>query len=127
MMRPLGVTARQLSNPRRGPSTTIQKETQRCSRAPASTPPLRLHAAPGQAKIQIFASAARARVEIENQGACAEIPAGGSPEWTVRWYLCALAAAAVAEPGDAGIAALVAQPVKWAGGRHNPPGARAAR
>ncbi|WP_437667079.1 hypothetical protein [Sorangium sp. So ce1182] len=112
MMRPLGVTAWQLSNARRGPSRTIQKEAQRCSRVPASTPPLRLHAAPEQAKIQILASAARARVEIENQAACAEIPAGGSPEWTVRWYLCALAAAAVAAPGNAGLAPLVARPVK---------------
>ncbi|WP_437930097.1 hypothetical protein WMF37_12985 [Sorangium sp. So ce291] len=114
MMRPLGVTAWQLSNARRGPSRTIQnqKETQSCSRVPASTPPLRRHAASEQAEIQVFASAARARVDIENQGACAEIPAGGSREWTVRWYLCALAAATVAEPGNAELAALVARPAK---------------
>ncbi|MGK3981388.1 hypothetical protein WME99_00015 [Sorangium sp. So ce136] len=112
MMRPLGVTAWQLSNARRGPSRTIQKETQRRSRVPASTPPLRRHAASEQANIQIFASAARARVEIENQGACAEIPEGGGRKWTVRWYLCTLAATAVAEPGNAGLAALVARPAK---------------
>ncbi|WP_437512796.1 hypothetical protein [Sorangium sp. So ce1099] len=86
---------------------------------PASPPPCSIFPLKGlqdegitQAKIQIFASAARARVEIENQGAGAGIPAGGRRHWTVQWYLCALAAAAVAEPGNAELAALVAQPVK---------------
>ncbi|XYI00957.1 hypothetical protein ACMHYB_14880 [Sorangium sp. So ce1128] len=65
-----------------------------------------------QAEIQIFASAAHTRVEVENQGVCAEISAGGSRVWTVRWYLCALPAAAVTEPGNAELATLVAQPLQ---------------
>jgi hypothetical protein len=43
--------------------------------------------APGEAEIELYVDGGGRFVEIEQQGPYAEIPAGGSVTWTVRWYL----------------------------------------
>jgi hypothetical protein len=45
----------------------------------------RPHQAPGEAQVEIYASSLHRYVEVEQQGAYAEIPAGGSVEWRVEW------------------------------------------
>jgi hypothetical protein len=41
--------------------------------------------APGEAQVEIYASSLHRYVEVEQQGAYVEIPAGGSVEWRVEW------------------------------------------
>ncbi len=44
-------------------------------------------AAPGEAEIELYVDGAGKFVEVEQQGAYVEIPAGGSSSWRVRWLL----------------------------------------
>lgn len=44
-------------------------------------------AAPGEAEIELYVDGAGKFVEVEQQGAYVEIPAGGTSAWTVRWLL----------------------------------------
>ena len=60
-------------------------------------------AAPSEAEIEIFANAAHTHVEVENQGACAPIPAGGSSTWSVRWFLRAVPASIPVAVGSAAL------------------------
>lgn len=41
--------------------------------------------APGESQVEIYASSLHRYVEVEQQGAYAEIPVGGSIEWRVEW------------------------------------------
>lgn len=72
-------------------------------------------AAPGEAEIEVYAAnppgmpAAR-YVEVENQGAIADLPGGGMLTWTVRWYLRALTFPAT--PGSAELVSLVRQTIQ---------------
>jgi hypothetical protein len=61
-------------------------------------------AAPSEAEIELFANAAHTYVELENQGAYAPIPAGGTSTWSVRWFVRALPASI---PVSVGSTALV--------------------
>lgn len=58
-------------------------------------------AAPSEAEIEIFANAAHTYVELENQGAYAPIPAGGSSTWSVHWFVRAVPASIAAAVGNA--------------------------
>jgi hypothetical protein len=73
-------------------------------------------AAAGEAEIEIYAksnaTAAHSYVEVENQGAYAEVPAGGSLRWTVRWYLRKLPSALPATPGNAELLRFVTEALK---------------
>jgi hypothetical protein len=68
-------------------------------------------AAPKEAEIEIYENdptvPAKAYVEVENQGAYSEIPAGAELGWTVRWYLRALPAEVKVEPGNAELLKIV--------------------
>ena len=44
-------------------------------------------AAPSEAEIELFTNAAHTYIELENQGAYAPIPAGGTSTWSVRWFV----------------------------------------
>jgi hypothetical protein len=73
-------------------------------------------AAAGEGEVEIYANlnvkAPNAYVEVENQGAYSEIPAGGSLQWTVRWYLRALPENVSAAPGSADLLDFVAETIK---------------
>jgi hypothetical protein len=62
-------------------------------------------AAPGEAEIELYVDGAGKFVEVEQQGAYVEIPAGGTSGWTVRWLLDRVEKASVV----AGNMALVAR------------------
>jgi hypothetical protein len=51
-------------------------------------------------------------VEVENQGAISDIPAGGMSSWTVRWYVRTLPSTITAMPGDAALVAFVTQTIQ---------------
>jgi len=61
-------------------------------------------AAPSEAEIELFANGAHTYVELENQGAYAPIPAGGTSTWSVRWFVRPVPASI---PTAVGSAALV--------------------
>jgi len=73
-------------------------------------------AAAGEAEIEIYAksnaAAAHSYVEVENQGAYAEIPAGGSLDWTVRWYLRSVPESISSTPGNAELVRFVTEVIK---------------
>lgn len=61
--------------------------------------------APGQGEIELYAdydvsSKLRRYVELAQQGPYAEIPAGGSTTWTVRWFLRKLPHTIALKPGN---------------------------
>jgi hypothetical protein len=61
--------------------------------------------APGQGEIEIYAdydatTKQHRYVELEQQGPYAEIPAGGSSTWNVRWFLRKLPATITAKSGN---------------------------
>jgi len=73
-------------------------------------------AAAGEAEIEIYAksnaTAAHSYVEVENQGAYAEIPAGRSLDWTVRWYLRTLPENISATPGNVELVQFVTEVIQ---------------
>ena len=70
-------------------------------------------AAMGEAEIEIYASApAKNYVEVENQGAISDIPAGGTLSWTVRWYLRTLPSTVMATPGNEALVSFVTQTIQ---------------
>lgn len=70
-------------------------------------------AATGEAEIEIYsAPPAKNYVEVENQGAISEIPAGGMLNWTVRWYLRTLPSNVTATPGNEALVTFVTQTIQ---------------
>jgi hypothetical protein len=70
-------------------------------------------AATGEAEIEIYsAPPAKNYVEVENQGAISDIPAGGTLNWTVRWYLRTLPATVMATAGNADLVTFVTQTIQ---------------
>jgi hypothetical protein len=70
-------------------------------------------AASGEAEIEIYASPlAKNYVEVENQGAISDIPAGGTLDWTVRWYVRALPSTILAMPGNQALVDFVTQTIQ---------------
>jgi hypothetical protein len=51
-------------------------------------------------------------VEVENQGAISDIPAGGTLDWTVRWYVRALPSTILAMPGNQALVDFVTQTIQ---------------
>lgn len=69
-------------------------------------------AAPGEAEIEVYAANPPGEphgryVEVENQGAYAEIAPGAESTWTVRWYLRFIPEHARIAIGDAGLTRFV--------------------
>ncbi len=56
-------------------------------------------AAPGEAEIELYTNSSY--VEVEQQGALAALPPGGSSTWTVRWKLRPLPSGTTVAPGSA--------------------------
>ena len=70
--------------------------------------------APREAEIEIYASnnATGRYVEVENQGAHADIAPGQTLSWSVRWYLRALPASVTATAGNAALVQFVQQTIQ---------------
>jgi hypothetical protein len=64
-------------------------------------------AAPGEAEIELYTDPGRTYVEVENQGACVNLPPGASSVWPVRWFLRKLDAAIAVRPGSKELLAVV--------------------
>ncbi len=64
-------------------------------------------AAPGEGEIEVYSSPHY--VEVENQGAYADIPAGGVSTWNVRWYLRQFPSHLSRKSGSVDLRAFVAQ------------------
>jgi hypothetical protein len=62
-------------------------------------------AAPGEGEIEIYSNTRY--VEVENQGAYAEIPPGGISNWTVCWYLRKLPPSIALRSGSAALLSFV--------------------
>jgi hypothetical protein len=70
-------------------------------------------AATGEAEIEIYsAPPAKNYVEVENQGAVSVIPAGGTLNWTVRWYVRPLPSTIMATPGNEALVSFVTQTIQ---------------
>jgi hypothetical protein len=70
-------------------------------------------AAAGEAEIELYAAPPEKNyVEVENQGRISDIPAGGSLNWTVRWYLRTLPSTVRATAGNADLVAFVTQTIQ---------------
>lgn len=70
--------------------------------------------APREAEIEIYASnnATGRYVEVENQGAHADVAPGQTLSWTVRWYLRALPANVMATAGNPALVQFVQQTIQ---------------
>jgi Domain of unknown function (DUF4380) len=64
-------------------------------------------AAPGEAEIELFANAGHTYIEVENQGAYANIAAKSTSQWTVRWFLQKLDPSVSVAVGSADLLAVV--------------------
>lgn len=64
-------------------------------------------AAPGEAEIELYTDASRTYVEVENQGAYANLDPGATATWTVRWFLRKLDAAVSVQPGSTDLLGVV--------------------
>jgi hypothetical protein len=70
-------------------------------------------AATAEAEIEIYsAPSAKNYVEVENQGAISDIPAGGAMEWTVRWYVRMLPPTIRATVGNADLVSFVKETIR---------------
>jgi hypothetical protein len=64
-------------------------------------------AAPGEAEIELYTDPGRTYVEVENQGAYANLQPGQASSWPVRWFLRKLDASVARQPGSPTLLALV--------------------
>jgi hypothetical protein len=64
-------------------------------------------AAPGESEIEVYTDPGRTYVEVENQGAYAEIAPGSTVSWPVRWFLRKLDAKIAVRSGSAELVAAV--------------------
>lgn len=67
-------------------------------------------AAPGEGEVEVYSSPSY--VEVEDQGAYDEIPAGGALSWEVRWYVRALPSTLSPAAGNAKLVTYVSELLK---------------